>query len=488
MSNTLSLNCGMFLTALDFNIVSPAVNVISSQFGAYDRSAWLGTGYLISFALVMPFYGKLGEVFSRRSLFIFGTLLFILGSGLCGGSNSMNMLIASRVVQGLGGGGVYSLVNVIVTDLVPLKDVGKYLSFTGLVWAIADVAGPLVGGAFAEYASWRWCFYINLCISPISLIITLLVLKVPAPTVTLGHAVRNFDYIGALAMTGGTTMVLLGISWGGVTFPWNSGNVIGTIVGGAVLVIIFAVYEHFVKEPLIPPVFLRNRAVMSILIAEFFYGAVLLAMMYYVPQFFQLVFGDTATLSGVSLLPLMLGLAIGNPVAGWITSKWGISLANAWVGAALEVLVTGLMTRWNAHTSRAEAVVELVICGIGQGAAMEGLLVSVQASVLPQLIGVVTALAIFTQTVGDIFGIAFFATVYQNELRSRLVNLGLSSSQIASITSNAESIRSSFSGSQLEDVISVYADSMQNGWWLTFACAVVLLISSAFSKQHSFKQ
>ena len=140
----------MFLTALDFNIIATAVPIISSEFQSYQDSGWLGTSYLISFALVLPIYGRLSDVFGRRILFIVGTLIFILGSGLCGGSKSMHMLIASRVVQGIGGGGIYGLVNVIVTDLVPLKDAGKYISFTALVWALADVAGPLLGGAFSQ--------------------------------------------------------------------------------------------------------------------------------------------------------------------------------------------------------------------------------------------------------------------------------------------------------------------------------------------------
>lgn len=145
------LNVGMFLTALDFNIVATAVPIIASEFNSYQNSSWLGTGYLVSFALCLPVYGKLAEIFGRRNLFIFASLVFILGSGLCGGSNSMNMLIASRVVQGIGGGGIYGLVTVIITaDLVSLRDAGKYLSFISLVWAIADVAGPLLGGVFSQ--------------------------------------------------------------------------------------------------------------------------------------------------------------------------------------------------------------------------------------------------------------------------------------------------------------------------------------------------
>ncbi|KAI9803981.1 MAG: hypothetical protein M1833_000262 [Piccolia ochrophora] len=489
------LNLGMLLTALDFNIVATAVPILSSEFNEYNNSSWLGTAFLISFALVLPIYSKLGDIFGRRNMFILGTMIFILGSGLCGGSKSMPMLIWSRVIQGIGGGGIYGLVNttglimlkVILTDLVPLRDVGKYLAFTALVWAIADVAGPLLGGAFSQYVTWRWCFWINLCISPISLIITVIVLKLPAPKLNLKERLLHIDYLGAVTMIGGTTCLLLGISWGGNNFPWSDQRVIGCLVGAVALLAAFITIEHFVKDPLFPPQFLKNRALVAIFLSEFFYGANLLGMMYYVPQFFQLVYGDSATLAGVGLLPMMLGLAIGNPTAAWITSKYGISLANAWVGAALEVLVSGLMTRWNSDTSRAEAVVELILLGTGQGAVMSGLLLSAQVSVEPVLIGVTTGLVIFMQTIGDIFGIAMFAAVYQNELRSALSRLSLSPKEIQTVLGDVQRVRLDFSDSVQESIVEVYSQALRNGWWLMFACAGFCLITSAFAKQHAFK-
>lgn len=368
---------------------------------------------------------------------------------------------------------------------MPIRDVGKYISFTAFVWAIADVAGPLLGGAFSQYVTWRWCFYINLCISPISLLITLIFLPLPSPKIELSRF-KKFDYLGTLTLIGGATCLLLAISWGGNEFPWNNSRVIGCFIGGGVLVIVFGVLEHFVADPLMHPSFLRNRTVVAIFVAEFFYGCNLLGMMYYVPQFFQLVYGDSATLSGVGLLPMMLGLGIGNPIAGWVSSKYGLNLANAWLGSALLVLISGLITRWNVGTSRAEAVIELIILGVGQGAVMEGLLVGAQASVEPMHIGMVTGLVIFFQIVGNIFGIAVFAAVYQNELRSKLGHLALSASQVTTILGNVQLVKSEFSGQVRDAIVEVYSHSMKNGWWWLFACAAALLISSACAKQHKF--
>lgn len=296
----------------------------------------------------------------------------------------------------------------------------------------------------------------------------------------------NFDYLGSITLVGGTTALLLAISWGGNSFPWAHQNVLGCLIGGIALVVLFVVIQHFVKDPLLPPSFLRSRAIVAIFLAEFFYGANLLGMMYYVPQFFQLVFGDSATIAGVGLLPMMLGLGVGNPVAAWITSKYGISLANAIVGAALEVLISALMTRWNADTSRAEAVVLLILLGVGQGAVMSGLLLSAQVSVEPLQIGLVTGLVIFMQTVGDIFGIAFFAAVYVNELKSFLSRINISPEQIEKLLQNVQSVKTGYSPEIQTRIIEIYADSLKNGWWLMFACAAACLICSCCAKQHKF--
>ncbi|KAF3910726.1 hypothetical protein ABW21_db0208872 [Orbilia brochopaga] len=483
------LNVGMLLTALDFNIVAPAAPIISSQFNEFTNSAWLGSGFLISFALVLPLYAKLSDIFGRRNLFIFGTVLFIIGSALCGASRSMNMLIWSRVVQGAGAGGIYGLVNVIITDLVPLKDVGNYLATTALVWAVADVAGPLLGGIFTQYATWRWCFYINLCISPISLIVTVIYLRIPAPKVALSARLKNLDYIGMITLPGATTCLLLALQWGGNTFPWSDGRVIGCFVGSAALFAAFLVnIFKFAKDPLLPAYFFTNRTLLAINAAEFCFGANLVGMMYYVPQFFQIIFGDSALISGVGLIPMMVGLLIGNPIAAQITSRKGMSKINAIWGGLIMVLMIGLITRWNTGTSRAEAVVLLVFLGIGQGAVFSGLLLTAQVAVPPQEIGVATGLVIFAQTVGDIFGVAVFATLYINKLHPALLRIpGLTSDDIRKISQDIHAIRKDFSGQTQVSIIDAQAKALQHGWWLMFAFAAAMLIITLIAKQNKFK-
>ncbi|KAI0837754.1 putative efflux pump antibiotic resistance protein [Hypoxylon sp. FL0890] len=482
----LGLNCGMLLTALDFNIVATAVPTIASEFNVYSSSSWLGTAFLITFALIQPICAKLGDVFGRKNIFLASTAIFLVGSALCGWSRSMDMLIWSRAVQGLGAGGIYVLTNVIITDLVDLQDVGKFLSITGIVWALADVAGPLLGGVFAQYATWRWCFWINLIISPISFVIVFFALRAPAATSNLKEKIVSFDYLGTIAIAGGTTSLILGLSWGGNVYPWANSKVIGTIVGGVALLVTFGVVEHFVKDPLVFPSIFKRRTTLTILGAEFFYGMVLLGTMYYLPQFFQLVFGDSATLSGIGLLPMMFGLLIGNPIAAFVTSKKGVSLINAIVGAGLEILACGLMTRWNSDTSRAEAVLVPLVLGIGQGAAMSGMLLSAQAAVAPMEIGIVTGACLFIQAVGDSFGIAIFAAVFVNELSRNLQTLGLSPAQLTEVLSDVRTIREDFHGEQMASIVRVYAESLQNGWWLMFASAAACFICLCCSKQHKF--
>lgn len=340
----------------------------------------------------------------------------------------------------------------------------------------------------SRYVSWRWCFYINLCISPVSLILTLIFLRLPAPPKTeLKKKFLQFDYLGTVLLSGATVCLLLGISWGGNTFAWSDSRVIGCIVGAVVFIVVFLIAQNFVKDPIIDPSLFKNRTVVAMCAAEFFYGANLLGMIYYVPQFFQLVFGDSAVMSGVGLLPMMLGLGIGNPIAALITARYGVSLINAIVGAALQVLASGLVTRWNAETTRPEAVVLLIVLGMGQGAAMSGLLITAQVAVDETLVGIVTGLAIFVQTVGDNFGIAFFAAAYMNKLRSALSELSLSSEQINAILEDVTSVKDTYSGEIHHQIIDVYAGSMRSGWWLMFGCAGALLAFSLCAKQHKFQ-
>ena len=186
---------------------------------------------------------------------------------------------------------------------MPLREVGKYLSATIAIWAVADVAGPLLGGAFSEYVTWRWCFWINLIISPISLLVTLVVLRQKVPSSNVGNKLKTFDYAGSALLGGGLVSVLLGISWGGNTFPWGHQNVIGCLVGGVVMLGLFCGWECYASDPLIDPSIFKNTTVIALCVSEFFMGMNLLGMMYFIPQFFQLVFGDSATISGVGLLP-----------------------------------------------------------------------------------------------------------------------------------------------------------------------------------------
>ncbi|EWC44093.1 hypothetical protein DRE_07228 [Drechslerella stenobrocha 248] len=482
------LNIGMLLTALDFNIVAPAAPTISSQFNEFTNSAWLGSGFLISFALVLPLYSKLSDIFGRRNLFIVGTVLFIIGSALCGASRSMDMLIWSRVVQGAGAGGIYGLVNVIITDLVPLKDVGNYLATTALVWAVADVLGPLLGGIFTQYASWRWCFYINLCISPVSLIVTVIYLRIPAPKVALSERLKNLDYVGLLSLPGATTCLLLALQWGGITFPWSDARVIGCFVGAAALFAIFLVnIFKFAKDPLLPAYFFTNRTILAINAAEFCFGANLIGMMYYVPQFFQIVFGDSALISGVGLIPMMVGLLVGNPIAAQITSRKGMSKVNAIWGGLIMVLMCGLITRWNMDTSRAEAYALLAFLGVGQGAVFSGLLLTAQVAVPPQEIGVATGLVIFAQTVGDIFGVAVFANLYINKLHPALLRIpGLTLEDVQNISQNIHAIRQEFTGQTQATIVDAHARALQYGWWLMFAFAAGTVLVSFIAKQNKF--
>ncbi|RYP69595.1 hypothetical protein DL770_008201 [Monosporascus sp. CRB-9-2] len=283
----LGLNSGMLPTALDFNIVAAAVPIISSESQEYSNSQWPGTAFLIIFALIQPICVKLGDMWGRKNLFLFCTIVFTLGSALCGWSSSMDMLIWSRAIQGIGAGGIYGQTNVIITDLVDLRDAGKYLSVTAAVWGIADVAG-LLRAAYPpsdRYVTWRWCFWINFTIAPISFLIVLDVLRLPMPEDTVKDKILLFDYHGTVLVAGGTASLVL----------------------DGVMLVLFIAAERLAKFPLVDLSMFKGRTLIAIFGAEFS-----MAWSYVLPPaILPASLRRYRHTVWCRLLPMMLGLLVG---------------------------------------------------------------------------------------------------------------------------------------------------------------------------------
>ncbi|CAG8704484.1 21884_t:CDS:2, partial [Dentiscutata erythropus] len=247
------LACAVFLAALDQTIVATALPSIASEFNGLDQMAWVVTSYLLTLTSFQPIYGKLSDIFGRKATFLFSISLFELGSLLCGIANNIVSLIIYRAIAGIGAGGIFGLGLVIIADIVSAKDRGKYQSIISVCFGVASVAGPLMGGAFTDHLSWRWCFFINLPLGAIAIISVIVFLHMQRPSGSVFEKIYRIDFLGIIIMIASTICLLLPLNWGGSTYAWDSPVVIGLFCAGAVGYIIFGLVESYVvNEPVAP--------------------------------------------------------------------------------------------------------------------------------------------------------------------------------------------------------------------------------------------
>ncbi|MFD8966630.1 DHA2 family efflux MFS transporter permease subunit [Streptomyces sp. NPDC059568] len=413
-----ALLMGLLVASLDQTIVSTALPTIVSDLGGLEHLSWVVTAYLLASTAATPLWGKLGDLYGRKRLFQTAIVIFLIGSALCGISQNMSQLIAFRAVQGLGGGGLIVLSMAIVGDLVPPRERGRYQGLFGAVFGATSVLGPLLGGFFTQELSWRWVFYINLPVGGVALAVIAAFLHIPV------HRTRHtIDYLGTLLIASVAICLVLVASLGGTTWPWSSAEIIGLAALGAVLLALFVHAERRAAEPVLPLRLFRLRAFTLIAVISFVVGFAMFGAMTYLPTFLQVVQGVTPTMSGVHLLPLVLGLLITSTVSGHVVSHTGRWKACPILGAAVTAVGLLLLHRLTATSGIWEASVYFFVFGAGLGLVMQVLVLVVQNSVSYQDLGVATSGATFFRSIGASFGVAIFGTVFSNLLADRLTDV-----------------------------------------------------------------
>ncbi|KAI9010186.1 major facilitator superfamily domain-containing protein [Hyaloraphidium curvatum] len=422
----LSLCCCMLLVALDVTIVATAIPTIVSQLQGAELYAWVQIAYALTSTAVQPIYGKASDIFGRKSTLIFATSIFLLGSALAGASTSMIMLVISRAVQGLGGGGTQALIFIIVSEIVAPRQRGKYQGMLGAVWGLASVLGPLIGGLFTEYVGWRWAFFINLPIGAVAVIACIFLLRVPKREVPWQESLAKIDIVGIVTLLVATILTCLALEWGGRTYPWNSPIVLSCLIVGIIFFPIFALVEIKVaKDPIIPMQLFSSRNYVGAVIAAFFHGGVLFSLSFYLPLWFQVVRGQSATLAGVLTIPFMISVVCLSISSGLFMSKTGIYVPIAQGGAVLMTIGLPLIAIWTLSSPTYQEVLTQILTGIGVGALLQTLILTVQVNAPMRLIGPGTASVIFLRTLGGVFGIAVFATCVNQVVADKLVAAGL---------------------------------------------------------------
>jgi EmrB/QacA subfamily drug resistance transporter len=411
-----ALMLGMFLAALDQTIVSTALPTIVADLHGASHLSWVVVAYLLAATVSTPLWGKLGDQYGRKVFFQASIVIFLIGSVCSGLSHTMIELIAFRAVQGLGSGGLMVGTQAIVGDIVPPRDRGRYQGLFGAVFGVASVAGPLLGGVFVEQLSWRWIFYINVPIGAIALIVV--ASRVPGHLRRVHHII---DYLGTAFLVAATSCLVLFTSLGGTTYPWASGQIIGLGVAGAVLTVIFALVERRAAEPVLPLHLFSNRTFSVANLAGFIVGFAMFGAITYLPEFFQVVRGESPTISGLQLLPLMAGLLVVSIGSGQYISRKGRYRIFPIVGTAGIALGLYLLSRMGVTTSSVAAAFYMVILGMGLGAVMQVLVLVVQNAVPYSELGVATSGATFFRSIGGSFGAAIFGAIFSNVLVGNLV-------------------------------------------------------------------
>ncbi|KAK0702245.1 major facilitator superfamily domain-containing protein [Lasiosphaeris hirsuta] len=452
---------------------------------------WVTNVFFLTGAAVQPLFGQLANIFGRRYTTLGIVILFTLGSGIAGGASSGAALIAGRAVQGMGGGGINMIVDVIVSDLVPLRERGNYIACILMVYFIGTAVGPYVGGAVVENTTWRWVFYINLPVGGLSIFLILVFLQVKYDKeMSFAQKVRRIDYIGNLLLISSTVSILWALTYAGIQYPWSSWRIVSPLVIGLVGLVAFAAFENtkFVREPVIPPRLFANRTSAAVFAVTFLNSALLYWMFFFLPVYFQAVLLSSPARTGVQLLPAIFIAIPGAVAAVLLLAKFGKYKPLHWMGFGLNTIGLGLFTLLDKNSSTAEWIVFQMVAAGGSGFVLNTLLPACQAQLSEADQASATATWSFVRSFGSIWGVAIPATIFNNYISKsvhQVSDLTVAARLMAgnAYSSGTASFVKSFEGPIKEQVIRLYTDSLKEVWRISIIFSGVSFLLVFLEKQ-----
>jgi EmrB/QacA subfamily drug resistance transporter len=469
----------ILLAMLDNLIVSTALPRIVGTLGGVAHLSWVVTAYILASTITTPFYGKLGDMYGRKKFFITAIVIFLVGSALSGLSQSMAELIAFRALQGLGAGGLMVSAMATLGDLVAPRERGKYMSYMMVVMMLATIGGPLIGGVITTDFSWRWIFYINLPVGGAALVYLMAVLHVPTKRVQ-----HKVDYLGGGLLAVAATAIILLATWGGTEYRWGSIQIVGLGLIAVAATAGFLVTERRAAEPMLPLHVFKNRNFSLSMVLTFLTGVAMFGAMTFLPLYQQTVQGASPTVSGLMLVPMMLGVTVTSILAGQVTTRTGKYKAFPILGGAIMGLGMYLLTNLTVHTTRTTSAFYYVVLGLGMGFIMQMVSLIAQNSVGQRDMGVASSARMFFQQIGGSLGVAAFGAVFATRLTQSLNSTAGGGKPISTSGPNLDPATvDSLPAAVRQDVFVAIAHAVQGVFYWALPASVLIFLLAWLIKE-----
>ncbi|KAB5583489.1 major facilitator superfamily transporter [Coniochaeta sp. 2T2.1] len=477
------------MVALDATILVPVLPTLALGLGGTASDAfWAGTSYLLTCAVFQPFIAAVSDLFGRKELLLISIGFFTLGTLLCAPlAKNFPVLLAGRSLQGIGGGGIITMGQVIFSDIIPLRQRPKYFSMVQGAWALGTVLGPLLGGLFVEKATWKWCFYINFPFCALGFVMVPLFVKLRAPKSSFVSKLARVDWVGGFLFIGGTTSFLIGLSWAGVQYKWSSAQTLAPIFVGINAVVAAVAWEvYFAKEPFLRPRLFSSLSSLAAYACAFGQGALIFCALYYVPFYFTAAKFHGPIQSGLDLLPVSVLLLPGSIVVSFLTTRLGRFRWAIWIGWAITALGSGLFLLLDVNTPTPTWAAIMCVFGIGNGMILTSINVAIQAISKAEDCGRAAAMYAFMRTMGMCIGVAVGGTTFQNVMADKLHQLGLPDA----IAKNAEAFVHRLWTLEPTDPVRIgsleaYVHGFHAVFWVMTGIALAGLLVSFFIRRHS---
>jgi EmrB/QacA subfamily drug resistance transporter len=409
---------GMFVAILSSTVVSNALPIIVPDLGGSESGyTWVVTAALLATTISTPIWGKLSDLFSKKLLVQIALVLFVVASAVAGLSQNMGTLITMRVVQGIGGGGLTALAQVILATMIAPRERGKYSGYLGATFALATVGGPLIGGALTQHLSWHWCFYVGIPFAVAAFIALQITLKLPVVKRKV-----QIDYLGSILLAAGVSSLLIWVSLAGKDFAWWSWQTWLMVGGGVVLIALTVLAERTAPEPIIPLRFFGNRTVVMSAVTSLFVGVAMFGATVFLSQYFQLARGETPTMAGVKTIPLIAGLFLSSTISGQVISRTGRWKAFVLSGGVLLTAGLGLMGTIAYDTNYWVVAPYMLLVGAGVGMMLQNLVLAVQNIIAPQDLGAASSFIAFTRSLGGAIGVSALGALLGHRVSSHLAD------------------------------------------------------------------